>query len=248
VELEVAFAHLAADEAELEAALWLELDEQAIPLDQRRRLNANGFRAGLTGATLPASLQSLLDRTAQEASRAPDADAVAGEDAPSLAQRRLHLLPGKRGKIIVSPTLPTLSILTVDPEQRVHGQLLSTAQCLLSIKAYPSADGSVEVEIVPEIEHGEVRNRWIPVDGALVQQIGKDRHTCEQLRLEQRLLAGQSLVLGSTSEPCGTGQPFFMAGAGSGRRLLLLIRLASTSKDELFDQPPSGGNVVAALR
>jgi hypothetical protein len=237
VELEIAFAHIANEERELEQSLWQQFDEQAIPVEVRRPLNANGFRVGAVGMQLPDRLRDLVTRAANDTQQAPTGDSVTGEDTPVLTQRRMQLLPGKRGKIVVSATYPTLSILSVDAEQQVRGQLFSTAQCAFSIEASPTGEGGANIEVTPEIEHGDVKNRWVPIDGALVQQIGKDRFTYEALKLQHKLLPGQTLILGATEEPCGVGRPFFYLEQPTQRRLLLLIRLSNSSQDDLFAKP-----------
>jgi hypothetical protein len=247
VELEIAFAHLATEEWALEQSLWQQFDEQAIPLEQRRRLNANGFRLGLVGTQIPARLNELVNRTVAETQQAPDSDSIAGEDTPVLSQRRLQLLPGKRGKIVVSTTYPTLSILSVDEEQHVRGQLFSSAQCLFSIKAFPAGDGGARVEITPEIEHGDVKNRWVPIDGALVQQIGKDRHAYDTLTMQHQLQPGQTLLMGSTDQPCGVARPFFFLEQPTQRRLLLVVRLANAQPDDLFS-PRTTASELTSVR
>ena len=53
VVLEVAFVHLDDNASSAGAELWDEVDEQHLPIDLRRRLQANGLRTGLVEARCP---------------------------------------------------------------------------------------------------------------------------------------------------------------------------------------------------
>ena len=247
VALEIAFVNVAADERSLEQQLWRQFDEQLFPVEFRRQLNANGLRAGMIGTQLPEELRKLVERTADESQAAPSSETMRGEDSPSMSQRRLQMNTGKRAKVVVSPTFPVLSVLSIDDSRRVVGQQFQQAQCLFSLKAFPEGDGGTRVELTPEIEHGEVKNRWVPVDGALVQQIGKDRHVYERLRLDFHLSPGQTLVLGPTLEPCGVGQPYFSQEQPTQRRVLLLIRLVQSQLDDLFAPRPKKLEVSSTM-
>jgi hypothetical protein len=235
VVLEIAFVHLGPDDAEVEAATWLELDEQALPLELRRELAGNGLRAGVAGTLLPQQLRSLVERTALELQQAPSGDDVAASETASLMrQRRLQVRNGRRGKIVVSSTLPLISVLAKDHQGRVQGSSFRDAQCLFTLRAFPEGDGRARVQLTPEIEHGDLKNSWTPIDGALVQQIGKEREVYDRLRLDLHLSPGQTLVVGPTTEAGGLGQHFFTVSQPAPRRKLLLVRLAHTQKDELF--------------
>jgi hypothetical protein len=234
VALDLFFVNVGVDDRPREQNLWQQFDEQLLPVELRRTLNANGLRAGMIGAQIPTELLQMLEKTLDSNDQAPSSETITGTDAPSLSQRRLEMVAGRRAKVVVSPTIPTLSVLSLDETQQVVGQQFTQAQCLFSLKAYPAGDGSTRVELTPEIEHGEMKNRWVPASGALVQQLGKDRKVFEKLRLECELKPGQTLVLGPTAEPCGVGQPFFSVEQPTQRRILLLIRLSGSEQDDLF--------------
>jgi hypothetical protein len=102
--------------------------------------------------------------------------------------------------------------------------------------AWPGGDGRTRLQLTPEVEHGELKNRWVPVDGALMNQVGKSRQVYDQLRLELQLAAGQTLVLGAMPEPGGLGQHFFTLHDPTPRRTLLLVRVAQTQQDDLFQK------------
>lgn len=59
-QLEVATLHLPPGDAFLERDAWLEVNEQALPMDERPNLQANGLRIGVTSGPLPTLLHDKL--------------------------------------------------------------------------------------------------------------------------------------------------------------------------------------------
>lgn len=234
VVLEIAFVRLPSTDAETDRAIWSEADEQHFPAELRRQLGLNGLRMGILGQQLPAQLREALDAAAGSAleERAEEVEATSAES--SGGQRRLQCRTGRRAKVIVSKTFPTLAALTRD-EGQIRGNDLRDAQCLLAIKPYPVGDGRVKLDITPEIEHGELKTQWVGQEGSLMQRVGRERLTLDRLRAEAILAPGQVLLVSATAEIKGLGEHFFAAAAG-GRveRSLLLVRVAQTQWDDLF--------------
>lgn len=238
VVLEVGFVHLTTDDHAAEEAVWRQIDEQALPVDLRLRLAGNGIRAGVSGGQMPQELRELVDRTSREVLQAPAGDDVNSAEMASLTRnRRMQIRAGRRSKIVVSSILPSISVLAKDDQGHVQGAAFADAQCLFSLLASPSGDGRTRLQLTPEVEHGELKNRWVPVDGALMNQVGKSRQVYEPLRLDLSLSAGQTLIVGPTVEPGGLGQHFFTLKEPTPRRTLLLVRIAQTQQDDLFDRP-----------
>lgn len=234
VVLELAFVRLpVADQASYDA-IWMQVDEQHFDPVLRKELAANGLRAGVLGQQLPTELRAALDAAAglmQE--RAEDIDT--NDTQADLKQRRIQCRTGKRAKIVVSRTRPSMSFLTLD-EGRVHGSVLENAQCLLALKPYAQGDGRVRLDITPEIEHGELRTEWVGgQQGALMQRQGRERVILERLRTVATLSAGQVLVISNTGDIKGVGEQFFSETAGGrGERTLVLLRVAQTQWNDLF--------------
>lgn len=238
VVLEVAFVHLTPEDHAVEAATWRQLDETTLPIELRQQLAANGMRAGVVGSQLPQELRDLVERTSRELTQAPAGDDVSSAETASLARnRRMQVRSGRRGKIVVSSVLPSISVLAKDDQGHVQGAAFADAQCLFSLLATPGGDGRTKLQLTPEIEHGELKNRWVPVDGALMNQVGKSRQVYDQLRLELSLSPGQTLAIAPTEEPSGLGQHFFTLKDPTPRRTMLLVRVAQTQQDDLFVKP-----------
>ena len=245
--LEVAFVHLTPDDSAIETATWQHVDEQMLAVDVRQRLAGNGLRAGALGSQLPPELRHLVERTAQELTEAPAGDDVTTAETTTLARnRRMQVRAGRRGKIVVSAVAPNISVLAKDDQGRVQGEAFRDAQCLFSLLANPSGDSRTKLQLTPEVEHGDLQNRWVPVDGALVQQVGKPRHVYDQLRIELPLAPGQTLIIGPTEQAGGLGQHFFTLSVPIPRRTLLLVRIAQTQQDDLFRQPDGSTQLISA--
>jgi hypothetical protein len=234
VVLELAFVRLpVADRASYDA-IWSQVDEQHFAPELRMELAANGLRAGVLGQQLPTELRAVLDAAAgQLEERAEDIET--NDTQTNLKHRRIQCRTGKRAKIVVSRTRPSMSFLTLD-EGRVHGSVLEDAQCLLALKPYAQGDGRVRLDITPEVEHGELRSGYASAgQGSLMMRQGRERVILERLRTVATLSAGQVLVVSNTPDIKGVGEHFFSETAGGrAERTLVLLRVAQTQWNDLF--------------
>lgn len=233
VVLEVATLRLPLSDGD--PAWWEDVDEQAISNDLRVSLGQNGFRCGLIRGELPDGLQQAL--AAQRETLSPiDGDGSAAS--PTLGEQRLQSRTGRRSKIVATPVRDSLVVL-VPREKQLTGRTLSQAQCVINVRSFPSGDGGVELEITPEIEHGETKQRWVGQahEGAFRIDNNRDRLTLDMLQMRPKLAAGQAFVVSSTSDKRGIGHQFFAdADSGTTERRVLLIRLAQTQLDDLFSE------------
>jgi hypothetical protein len=233
VVLELAFVRLPVGDRAAYDAIWMAADEQHFSPELRRELAANGMRVGVLGQQLPGELRAALDAAASlHEERVEDTDT--SDTQISRSQRRLSCRTGRRAKIVVSKSQPSMAFLTHE-EGQVRGRLLESAQCLLALRPYPQGDGRVRLDITPEIEHGELKTQWAGQDGTWMQRVGRDRVILDRLRSAATVMAGQVLVLSTTPDVKGLGEHFFSETAGGHEeRTLLLIRVAQTQWDDLF--------------
>ncbi len=236
VSVEVAFVRQPASEIQRDEELWLHTDEQALSPVLRRHLSDNGLRAGKLGTQLPAPVRQLLDAGMQPIEQQDEADLPDNEF--SYRYRNMQLRSGRRGKIIASKTYDSLALLTRDDEA-VHGLSLQGAQCIMGVRVFPQGDTRARLELTPEIEYGEMNHQWVGEEGTLVQKLQKDHRTFDNLRIETMLSPGETFIFGGTGEIKGVGEHFFSETGGAGKqRRYLLIRLAQTQLDDLFDNRP----------
>jgi hypothetical protein len=223
---------------QVDAQFWAAVDEQSLSLEIRQKLAGNGFRSGILAGELPASLRDAVAQ-GQVANRIGDLDPERTHG-PVTSQQRLQNRTGRRGKLITSDIRDELVTLMPDAG-RVTGKTLYMAQCLLSLRSYPRGDGHVRLELVPEIEHGEPRTRWLgqPADGTFRLDTGRERTIFNELRFDTVLAPGETLLVTSSSEWKGLGRQFFADSAGEIRmQRVLLIRLAQTQADDLLAPSP----------
>lgn len=234
----VEIASLRVPYEQIDEQFWRGVDEQFLSLEIRQKLAGNGFRGGILSGELPASLRDALAE-GQISSRIGDQDPERPRG-PVVSQQRLQNRTGRRGKLITSEIRDEL--VTLMPEAgRVTGKTLSMAQCLLSLRSYPRGDGHVRLELVPEIEHGEPRTRWLgqPADGTFRIDTGRERTIFNELRFDPVLAPGETLLVTCSADWKGLGRSFFADPAGEIRmQRVLLIRLAQTQADDLFAPNP----------
>ncbi|MFM9058875.1 MAG: hypothetical protein ACKOSQ_07120, partial [Planctomycetaceae bacterium] len=135
--------------------LWNHVDEQALDSALRRRLEANGLRAGVVAGTLPADIESRLEPAAA-------VDPAAPEDAG--LRRLLRLLPGRRAEVIAAANVAELVLLEHGIEG-VGGATYRAATALFALQIWPDTDNHVRLRLVPEVKHGAVQRSWVGEEG-----------------------------------------------------------------------------------
>lgn len=235
--LEITFVRVPAGQTDLNERIWQQVDEQCLDPQTRTYLNRNGFRAGLVGTQLPDSLRQLLDEQREESGL----DQLVSSQSDVLAQnRQIHSRAGQRNEIVASPPLPKIVVLRSSKPGNVAGDTFDNAQCIIAVRSFPQSDGSVRLEMTPEIHHGEPQSQWIAGEGTFHFLSGRKREVYADLKTQLTLSPGQSVVLSSTTEVKGLGENFFVeSGRGASQQKYFLIRVNQTQRDELFDRPLS---------
>ena len=230
VVLETAFVRVPAD-VDL-TPLWREIDEQHLPADVRQDLAANGIRSGIVGLQLPGQIRELLDTAKGQTT---DTEAIASGSVTAV-QQQLQSRAGERSVLVVVPELPEENVVLLSDEGRVSARTFDSGQALFAIKTQPSGDGTVEIELTPEIKHGAFQRQWVPGNGLYKYDVSRAGVEFEKLRLTAVASPGQTLLVTCTEDVKGLGGLFFARGSRSdAERLVLLIRLAQTQYDDLFD-------------
>lgn len=234
VQLEVCFVRCGEDDPELGEELWRFVDEQFLGDETRRRLNANGLRAGILSGHVPPELARRL---------VPDAEIADAVD-PTLARRRLRLLPGRRSELVTAARRANL-VLLEQCDDEVRGATYHDATALVSLEARPAADGRVRLEAVPEIRHGPVEKSWVGEDGMFRLETGQRRHRLDHLVIDVTLSPEAMLVIGCVGEVSTTVGDGLLRDPDRGGRAtmrLLTIRPLARGTDPLFaaeeDAPP----------
>ncbi|MEW4454755.1 hypothetical protein AB1L30_18970 [Bremerella sp. JC817] len=215
-------------------SIWEEIDEQALPLDKRRELMANGFRVGIIDFHLPAPIREIIG-SKEDGNKGLNGEQmvrVDGDEKVAINRRRFPR--GKRIEYVMVPTQPELSLLeTVDGTLR--GQTYYDAESKFVLKGYPQNDGRVQVVVTPEIHHGQPKKHVEAGEGMFRIETRKESKVLEQIEFSAILEPGQTLIISGTTEAKGLGKSFFeRENGGKTRRQIMLLRLAGTQFDDLF--------------
>ena len=212
--------------------LWREIDEQHLAAELRQALLANGLRTGILGPQIPKELQTYLSADAESPSQ--QAEALATGDVTSLRQV-IQSDAGERSELIVVPEIGKDTVVVLNEGVAVRAERFSNGQAIFALHTYPAGDGTVQVELIPELQHGEARHQWAPGNGTFRHDYGREEQVFEQFRFSLPLRPGQTLLVTASDDLKGLGNLYFGPRTQiAGERRLLLIRLARTQTDDRF--------------
>lgn len=234
IPLELVFVRHEEHDPLLRDELWNLVDEQVLAEPLRRRLHANGLRAGVVTAQLP---PHLADRFLPSAAVAGESLPSALPENPALVRHVLRLLPGRVSDVLAATDIAELVLLQHDGES-LHGTTYRDASPLFALRAWPAADGRVRLKLSPTIKHGPVERSWVGEEGMFRLEAGQRRDLLEGLDFEAAVPTGSMLVVSRIGAPASTaGDAFFRdrTGSRSGQRLLAIRPLPQPqSTDPLF--------------
>lgn len=239
IPLEFTFLRYAEEDLELGDELWQLIDEQCLSANLRHRLNGNGIRAGVVRGNLPNALAHRLSSSSDTIHNEPGDSPLAVDR--TVVKRVIQTLPGRTNEIVSTPRLEELILLehksrsTID---NVSGQTYRDASAVFDVRATPSADGGIEIELLPLIRHGPIERNWTGDDGAFRLEAGQRKTVMNKLEFKLQLPADGTLILSSVGPPSsGLGDAFFRdpQGRHEGRRLLA-IRSMTRTADPIFSE------------
>jgi hypothetical protein len=241
--LEVFFIRCPMGDVNVNTTLWEQVDEQSIPSETRLQLARNGLRAGVVGAQVPLGISRLLElATTPTTLPGPNTriEASQMQDEPQVIRRHLQLRPGTRQEIIASEVYDELAVL-VSEEGHLSGQTYSQAQGMLALKTCNLRDGQVKIDLVPELHHGQPRQRWVASQGVYRLDAGREKRAFPRMAISVPLVRGQMLAMTCLPSRSGSLGYHFFSDKRAGRtdQKLLLIRLTQAQHDDLVlpDEP-----------
>jgi hypothetical protein len=179
----------------------------------------------LKGKTAPTSLST------QANFENPDAE-------PRVVRRRLQLRAEHPSEIVCSETYDELPVLT-SRSNGVSGKTYPKAQGVLVLKAREERDGRVKMELVPEIQYGDARQRYVGGQGTLRLQFGRAKQSFDDLAASALLTSGHMIVLTSIPDRPGSLGDYFFRHESEGKpeQKLIVIRVCQTQHDDLVERP-----------
>jgi hypothetical protein len=240
--VELVFVRLDTQDSEMRDDLWKLVDEQALDDALRRRLAANGLRAGIVTSQLPVHLARRF-HPGEAAAADGGADAPAPEPVsatPTVVRRTMNLLSGRASEVVAAGGIQELVLLEHDG-MTVRGGTYHQASSVWSLRCWPAADGRLRIQLTPTIKHGPMERSWVGEDGVFRLDTGQRRNVLERLRFEANVPPDAMIVVSCAGdESSSVGDAFFrdrLGGdgpAGGGSMRLLAIRPLSRAADPMF--------------
>ena len=230
VGIEVATVTLDASNIHLLDEIRSELDEQVLLPEQRRHLSRNGLIGGLIGTQLPTPLPLLL---LESASRREHPTAESFAEMPD-QQRFVQCRAGKRVGVGLWMSDEHLPVRHDDGEMAVS-ESFAQPICQVGVRCEQDGNGTIDVHLTPEIEHGPLRQEFVADNGAFHVEAKRARKSYDDLEMSFELAPGEILLVTCTAEDDMLGQRIFR-NSTSTKQKLLLIRLAQIQIDVAFEE------------
>ena len=221
--------------------LWDRVDEQVIDESVRRRLAANGLRAGILLGQLPEPILAALEPPVSAGPGGPQPLANAADANPPVVRRVLRLLPGRESELVALKPIPNLVVLEQEEEDGLRGGNYTDAVPHFTLKAWPAADGRVRVDLVPVIRHGPMERSFVGEDGVFRVETSQRKRVLDPLRCEVTVPADGLLIVGPAGDPgASVGDALFRPRTqGRAETRLLALRPLAPGVDPMFISKPA---------
>jgi hypothetical protein len=220
--------------------LWEQIDEQQFAPDLRERLAKNGFRAGVVNGQLPIELSKLMELSDKPAptGRLDGAEVSSLDTQPRVMRRHVQTRAGQPTEILASSIYPELTVLLRRSDQ-LAGETYYLAQAVFTAKAFPQPDGRTRLQLVPELQHGQPKQRWDVGNQGVLQLVSdKPKEVYDDMTIAADLPRGAMLILSSLpNRPGSLGHYFLTTNDGRLEQRLLIVRLSQSQHDGLFTLP-----------
>ncbi|NOY29728.1 MAG: hypothetical protein GXP28_05995 [Planctomycetes bacterium] len=236
VTLEIFQVRIPANDVELTEELWSSIDEQRLGVALRRNLVKDGFRAGVLGGAMPDMLARYLNLQS-EMPEVSSEQLITDQSADPRAIRRVIQLNRREAATVQASDLqPQLFVMTED-EKGLKAHNYDQVQAVYSLRAEPVAGQRVSIRLTPELQHGEMRNRYSgSARGIFLMTPSREREIFDQLEIATDLAAGELLVVSCLSAvPSSLGQAFHAIDRGGpAEHKMLLVRLLQVPGSEIL--------------
>lgn len=236
VKLEVWEARVPPDQDRTVEALWQQVDEQCLDANLRSRLLANGLRAGVLGGALPDQLADLLGLEG-EMPKASEHRTITPAMATPRVTRRVVQVNRQEHRTIQASAVQDEAVVLLSKDGRVGGKPFTQVEGRYELRAEAIAGQRVSVRLVPELHHGELRNRYSGSDsGILLMAPSRERQAFEELTIGAELGAGDALVMSCLPDSDSTlgGLLHTSSVGGLRERRFIIVRLLESPPSEIL--------------
>ncbi|MDZ4849132.1 MAG: hypothetical protein SGI77_07540 [Pirellulaceae bacterium] len=235
IPVEIIFLRMGTQQLQELQAVWPRINEQAFPLEMRKRLDRNGIRTAIVDTVVPLPLQTMIESVEKRLQDDPLEQAGVGADVRSHS-RLLQCRNGQRKEITVRPTKTGTMVILHNEDGAAKGSCYEDPLLLLDFRVYPKDDGSVAVHITPEIQHGQPKLKIVGQEFALRREMKRESATWPDLTIEQSMIPGQIMLVTASTPPRGLGEHYFYTETATGEveQLLFLVRIGPSKLDSAF--------------
>jgi len=207
------------DQQKTEFKSFIESTDQKLPLEMRKRLDDNGVRVSVISNVNTSSLQKMLAPGIQKPewlSGQAQELAEAGKLEPIYRLASHRHVEKKRGEsfTVEVSSVRRKSSWVIHLGKQQLSDFAELAQCQMRITSWPLPDGSVKLQFMPEVHHGQKLSR-IGVDHSnfAVHQ-RRDVKELRSLAFDVTVLPNETVVIAPTQQLERIGELFFNAAAG----------------------------------
>ena len=237
--LEVFIVRCPFNDEELNSTLWQDVDEQVFSAAQRRELAVNGFRAGLIGNQLPSSFLRIL-KTRDDVDPSQIVTTIRLDELANqtVVRKTIASRNGQKNEVNVSNVKKQSTIL-FNENGALGGETFSDGQAVMVIRTQTRGDGSVTLDLLPEVQYGQPRQTFQYDAGSVTMATARPKRAFDSLRSEITVQPGQFVVMTSRPEMSGNVGSFFFTDeeAESGtEQKLLCFRVSYTQHNDMYTE------------
>lgn len=237
--LEVFIVRCPFNDEELNSALWKDVDEQVFSASLRRELAVNGFRAGLIGNQLPSSFLRIL-KTRDDVDPSQIVTTIRLDELANqtVLRKTIASRNGQKNEVNVSNVKKQATVL-FNENGALGGETFNDGQAVMIIRTQTRGDGSVTLDLLPEVQYGQPRQTFQYDAGSVVMATARPKRTFDSLRSEITVQPGQFVVMTSRPEMSGNVGSFFFTDeeAESGtEQKLLCFRVSYTQHNDMYTE------------
>ncbi len=208
----------------VDSAVWSSADEQVVPAEVRRVLQANGLRVGVITGGLPAAVEGAMN--------APPPDKIDPAE--------FNLPDGLNTLVSLAEATPQASLL-LNRDGRAFGRDYREASGWFRVTASQDGATGVALRFVPEIHHGPVLRRYDSLSNGVgphntmqfLLKDGQEEETLRDLAATLTLQPGQVAAIGCDPDRRGSlGDFLFTRPEANSDRLIQKVVLIWATRNE----------------
>ncbi|MDO4585442.1 MAG: hypothetical protein Q4D62_15245 [Planctomycetia bacterium] len=240
--LEVFIVRCPYGDTTLNRELWKDADEQILSTQLRTNMAANGFRMGLLSNQVPNTLLKLMNSRDDDTPQG-NVTTIRLEDfanTPRIMRKSVEARNHQRNEVHASDVKPYATIL-FNENGISGGETFANAQGVFVIKTQTRGDGSIDIEILPELQYGQVRQQYSYDSGSVVMAPARPKKIFDSMRAVVNVKPGEIIAITNIGDLVGNLGYFFFSDEESDMRYqkLLCIRVSQSEHHEMFQEDGS---------